>query len=180
MTPDKALQPYLYDDFGRRRFSDYFQTAGARETCRAVKFSKDPAVVAETIRKMSAAMAAIWPLDVDSILIPAPQHIGNAEYTKQLAEEIADLTGARVADILKCRPHQPLYEQKKEGKPLSLELYLAGPLPPTNGHVFFIDNCIGSGKTYTEAQKLIGRPLVPLVYAVDYGRILQKAKTACR
>lgn len=180
MRPSQALQPYLYDDFGRKRFPDYFQTPGVRETCHTIKSSDNSEVLAKTIRKMCRTMAELWPLDVDSILIPAPQHTGDAAYTKEMAEELADLTGARVADVLKCRPHRPLYEQKKEGKPLSLELYLAESVPETNGHVFFVDNCIGTGKTYTEAQKLIGRPLVPLVYAVDYGRVLQQTKAACR
>ena len=40
----------------------------------------------------------------NDILIPAPQHTGNAEYTREIAERIASVTGAKVADILKCIP----------------------------------------------------------------------------
>ena len=42
-------------------------------------------------------------------------HWMNAEYTREIAERIASVTGARVADILKCIPHISLYEQKETG-----------------------------------------------------------------
>lgn len=100
------------------------------------------------------------------ILIPAPQHTGNAEYTKRIAEIVAGETGAVTTDILKCVPHFSWFEAKQVGKPVHIGLYLSGTIP-AGRRCYFIDNVISTGRTFTEGNHLFKGNLRPLVYAVD-------------
>lgn len=109
-------------------------------------------------------------LDSSCYLIPAPQHSGAAEYTREIAEMVATATGAKVLDILRCRPHEPLYEQKLSGSgDAELQLHLVGDVPEY-GRLFFVDNVIATGTTYNHANGLFVGRLIPLVLAIDYGR----------
>ena len=114
-------------------------------------------------------MAAYFADKVDrcDILIPVPQHGGNAEYTKSIAELTAMQTGAEIADIVKCYPHEQLYIQKHKGvKEIDLEFYLTGDIP--NGRrLVLIDNVIGTGETIFRISRLLNKPVLPLVFAID-------------
>ena len=107
-------------------------------------------------------------------LVPAPQHTGNAEYTLEIAKRIAQANpDCEVLDILKCEPHEPLYNQKKDGnrKP-DLELYLdEKPSVPENAKIFLVDNVISTGQTFNTANELFDGKLIPLAYAAsDFAR----------
>ncbi len=106
------------------------------------------------------------------VIVPAPQHSGNAEYTKKIAALVSKQTGATVADILHCVPHSPLYFQKKEGpqQKIDLTLYIKGVIPKGRCY-FFLDNVISTGTTYSAANSLFNGTLKPLVYAVDTSKI---------
>jgi len=97
----------------------------------------------------------------NSVLVPAPQHGGRAEYTLRIAETIADRTGARILDIVRCEPHQPLYEQKLAGEANpELRLRLAGAPPPWRRHTGGRTGT-GSSSTTSSARGGHGRPLPP-------------------
>lgn len=99
------------------------------------------------------------------LIIPAPQHEGKAIYTLQIAEMIADETGAIVIDILHSKERKTLYEQKLSGT-VSAPLFIADYKNlPKNKRIFFLDNVIDTGATLRAAERAVGRRLTPLVYS---------------
>jgi hypothetical protein len=147
----------------------YYEDPGVRQTCHEVKQTSDLELQEQAVRKIAKELIGRNVVGPGNYLIPAPQHTGNAEYTKRIAELVARETGAVTADILRCVPHFSLYEGKKEGKPVHLELYLSGTIP-AGRRCYFIDNVISTGRTFAEANHLFYGDLRPLVYAVDETR----------
>ena len=99
------------------------------------------------------------------LIIPAPQHEGKAIYTLQIAEMIADETGAVVIDILHSKERKTMYEQKLSGT-VSAPLFIADYKNlPKNKRIFFLDNVIDTGATLKAAERAVGRRLTPLVYS---------------
>lgn len=100
------------------------------------------------------------------ILIPMPGHSGVATYTKDLAEQIAGLTGAKVCDIMRGAIRETFYDIKKNGGNVQkdyLGLYLTEELP--EGQIMIVDNCISTGTTAAAALDLTKRGVV-LAYAI--------------
>ena len=99
------------------------------------------------------------------LIIPAPQHEGKAIYTLQIAEMIADETGAIVIDILHSKERKTMYEQKLSGT-VSAPLFIADYKNlPKDKRIFFLDNVIDTGATLRAAERAVGRRLTPLVYS---------------
>lgn len=146
--------------------NSYYHTAGVRKTCHDVKQNENQMLRNEAIKKIAENLISRDIVQPGDVLIPAPQHNGNAEYTKDIANMVSEKTGAVVADVLKCVPHSSLYEQKKEGEKPMLTLYLDGKIP-SGKKLYFIDNVISSGLTFRLANELLHFRLQPLVYAVD-------------
>lgn len=144
----------------------YYKDSGVRQICHEVKQTSDLELQEHVVRKIAQDLIGRNVVRQGDILIPAPQHTGNAEYTKRIAEIVAKETGAVTADILKCVPHFSWFEAKLAGKPMQLGLYLSGTIP-AGRHFYFIDNVISTGRTFTEANRLFKGNLCPLVYAVD-------------
>lgn len=142
---------------------DYYSDYGVREICHGVKERNQ-----DCILEMAAYLSK--QVTSDSILVPVPQHTGRAEYTKEIADLISGWTGACVADVLGCKPHESGYRLKKRGEKYSPRFFLRGEKPV--GRVVLIDNVIATGATIREAERVIGNCDVQ-VYACDYG-----AKTA--
>ena len=150
-------------------FKDYYRSPGAREACHAVKQTADAAARAQAVKDMAEFFAASGAVRDGSVLIPAPQHSGRAEYTKDIAGAVSRMTGAAVADVLKCRPHEPLYDAKRAGRKEGLFFWLDGEIPEGN-EIFFLDNVVSTGMTFFAARRVTGAALKPLVYAADTGR----------
>ena len=161
-----------------RRFQGYYSTPGARAVCHAAKQQADMALRDEAIRTMARHLSRRLMMGdlvdlgaVPAWLVPAPQHHGRADYTLRIASLVAAETGAQVLDILRCDPHEPLYEQKLRGVGTGgVRLWLAGDMPP-GGVPLLVDNVIGTGLTFLLADRLLGGRALPLVFAVDYGRV---------
>ena len=155
-------------------YQDYYTVSGVMETCHAVKQSSDLALRLRAVRKIAAYLEDAFSIDGDCILVPAPQHVGYAVYTRDIADIIAEHTGAAVADVLKCDPGESRYESKKAGKRCSPpDMYASGCLGEAGGkRVLFVDNVISTGETFLTAKRIIegvyGCVLEPAVYAVDY------------
>lgn len=102
---------------------------------------------------------------VNSILIPIPSHGGKSTYTKVLAKELANMSRARVMDILRSEPREMLYKSKKlGGDPGSVDLKFMGingnvekikQILHTASNVILIDNVVDSGVTYEQAHRKI-------------------------
>ena len=131
-----------------------------------VKQNENQMLRNEAIKKIVEDLISRSIVQPGDILIPAPQHNGNAEYTKDIANMVSEKTGAVVADVLKCVPHSSLYDQKKGGEKPRLTLFLDGKIP-LGKNLYFIDNVISSGLTFRLANELLHFRLQPLVYAVD-------------
>lgn len=144
----------------------YYNMPGVRETCHAVKQVADMQAHNDAVKTIAQALVDMNLVTDKDYLIPAPQHTGKAEYTKEIATAVSELTGATVLDVLHCKPHVPLYDQKKRGIPFDLRLYIKGNIPST-GKLFFVDNVAATWSTFKQANKLFNGKLNPLIYAVD-------------
>lgn len=142
----------------------YYHDVGVRDICKAVK--KNDVNAIDIIAKYIIEGRMV---SDDSILIPVPQHYGFATYTKTICDKVALETGCKVADILRCIPHESIYQQKLYGKQPSIIYYINGIIP--QGKLFFVDNVISTGLSFYKANQLFGHSLTPLVYAVDETRV---------
>ena len=101
----------------------------------------------------------------DDTIVPAPQHTGHAEYTLDIAKQIAARTGCKVCDCLSVVPRDTLYDMKKAGKPIE-DIMLRKKVKIPGKRIWFLDNIIASGHTFKQAKELIPG-LIPLPYAVS-------------
>ena len=146
------------------KYNSYYNSLKTREICHNIA-GDDLDKRNEAVKTMADWFINQNIIGPDDILIPAPQHTGNAEYTKEIAELVSKTTGAEIADILKCEPQEPLYEQKQAATPdLDPKLYVNGNIPEGK-RLVLIDNVISTGVTFNEANKLIPG-ITPMVYAI--------------
>lgn len=123
-----------------------------------------------------------------TVLLPAPQHTGEAEYTLEIAEMIQKKLGPNMVNIcnaLVCDPHETMYDQKRSlaagsANPLSAEQISsldAGNMRWREhaAQIFgkyihwkhcLLDNVISTGRTFEEARKLVP-DIEPLVFAAS-------------
>lgn len=137
-----------------------YKDKGVRDLCHGVKDRDQIA-----IKEMAEYFIGLDIINANSIIIPAPQHEGYAIYTKQIAEIVARETKAKICDVLRCKPHEMLYKQKKKGRVIIPKLYLTEQLIET-GNIFFLDNVIDTGTTFNAANIIFKGNLKPLVYAI--------------
>lgn len=143
------------------KYQSYYYSQGVRELCHAVKNGSTAAI--KTIAEYLMQTADIKRND---ILIPAPQHTGKATYNKAIADIISTRTGAKTADILRCKPRETLYKQKlRQSEQLHTDFYLADEIP--TGKIYVIDNVISTGRTIFDISELLKTSFIPLVFAVD-------------
>ena len=140
--------------------NSYYSTEGVREMCHAVKEEKG-AAYKKAVQVIADYLLSLGFVKPEDHLIPAPQHKGRAEYTKDIAERLAKKTSANLCDILARIPQDALYDQKQAGRAEIPKLYLIGEIP-TSGRLFFVDNVISTGITFWSAEILIPE-LIPLV-----------------
>ena len=118
----------------------------------------------KSITRAASEMAKFVSPDVT--LIPMPGHTGVATYTLTLAEQIAELTGAKVCDIMRGTIRETFYDIKKNGGKVQkdyLGLFLTEEIP--EGKIMIVDNCISTGTTAAAALDLTKRGIV-LAYAI--------------
>ena len=162
--------------FAGFNFNSYYHSTHTRDICHDIKQTESAEARAKAITEMAAYLGEqIKNLNSPLYLVPAPQHTGDAEYTLEIANQMAAANpNCKVLDILKCEPHETLYEQKKNGnRQGELNFYLVdGAEIPENARLFFVDNVISSGNTFNEANKLFNGSLFPLVYSVsDFAKL---------
>lgn len=165
--------------FAGFNFNSYYHSTHTRDICHDIKQTESAEARAKAITEMAAYLGEqIKNLNSPLYLVPAPQHTGNAEYTLEIANQMAAANpNCKVLDILKCEPHETLYEQKKNGnRQGELNFYLVdGAEIPENARLFLVDNVISSGNTFNEANKLFNGNLFPLVYSVsDFAKLEMK------
>lgn len=138
----------------------YDQTS--RVICHGIKDNNPDAIVTAAFK-----MADCLPESQDVVLVPAPSHKGYATNTLKLANMIARISGAEVADILRGKERESNYSAKKAGhgmKPSDLGFYLTDTLPEDKV-VVFVDNCCDTGATAFAAAGVLGSCVV-LTYAM--------------
>lgn len=154
----------IYQTSSKMIYQSYYYSPGVRNICHAVKHNNSHAV--RIIAEYLTEQADIKPHD---IIIPVPQHTGKAVYNKAIANIIATRTGAKIADILRCKPRETLYKQKlRQPEQLHTDFYLADEIP--TGKIYIIDNVIATGQTIFDICELLNTSFIPLVFAVDETR----------
>lgn len=128
-----------------------------RELCHAVKgcrHSNTPAII-------RAAMLLVEAIDCPTVLVPVPSHTGFATDMFALAGVVCVEAAKRgvpceVADVLACRPHPSLCEEKhKEGgghpEDIRIVMYQMGGEKSmerlAGKYVLLVDNVVDTGKT---------------------------------
>ena len=147
--------------------NDYYLGTRVRSNCRVVKTPGMSREKLAAIDEISDALLGSRLITSKSVLVPAPQHSGRAEYMLRIANRLSSLTGAQVLDIVRCVPHLPSYTLKKQGKAAVVEFFLDGEVAEGRD-IVFIDNVISTGRTFADVNSLFGGVLKPLFYAADY------------
>lgn len=187
------LELEIKNEYSGLKARSYYNSKGTRENCHNLKelyteqtynpeepqntdYIKAKSEIADYFIRQNI-------FDENSILIPAPQHTGKAEYTKDLCNEICFHTHSKLLDCLQCKPHKTLYEQKKNNEKINVEMslfdldenleqknvkefpeltekyYLQGK------NIYFIDNVMSTGYTFNQASKIIPG-IIPAPYAI--------------
>lgn len=157
----------------------YYNSINTRKYCHDIKEQKDTKKYNEALHNIALYLSSQIP--ENSLLIPAPNHGGEALYTKELALTIAHLSNSDFMNVLSCKPHETLYEQKKEGKEEELKFFFKSKnledtfyaVKDNYKNIYFIDNVISTGQTFNAAQKLIPE-LIPCAYAICNFAKIQK------
>lgn len=180
---DEAKAKDLFDAALRENIGNgmtpYVAAGGYRGSmdrlARGVK-SRDPKVVTE----VADLMAPLIP--DNAILVPAPSHSGTATDMLDVANAIAERTGAPVADVLKSEARESQYESKREsGRPITatqMGITMTGELPDGMLPVV-IDNVVNSGNTAEACVKALGKGVVvSLADAADRRKHVSSLKSA--
>lgn len=133
-----------------------------------------------TAIKIAARMLADTVKD-DSILIPAPQSSGHAEYTLAIANEIARLNPTcQVIDLFISNKRERMYDRKKNGEDAKgitngFRIKSASHyhrLFRRNQNVYIIDNNIHTGRTFQELQNVIMEKfgVSPILLAITHAK----------
>ena len=75
--------------------NSYYHTAGVRKTCHDVKQNENQML----IKKIAEDLISRDIVQPGDVLIPAPQHNGNAEYTKDVANMVSEKNDKSIAAI---------------------------------------------------------------------------------
>lgn len=161
----------------------YYNSKNTRKLCHIIKEAdRNSEEYKNAIEQMADYFVNQGIFNENSVLIPAPQHTGKAEYTWHLAAAISQKTNSPIADILRCKPHETLYEQKKNGIEPDVDFYLENAKGVKNlnnlfdettiefwkrngDKVYLLDNNISTGLTFNKAEKLLPG-LIPAPYAI--------------
>ena len=151
----------------------YYNSKGTRELCHIIKeANRNSEEYKNAIEKAASYIAEHIHKSRHTYLVPAPNHNGKAEYTYDIARIIGLKINAPVFNILECKPHETLYEQKKKNLEPDVELFLndygksvISNFPEGRNYIYLIDNCISTGLTFNKAAELING-LIPAVYAI--------------
>ena len=89
-------------------YYEYYKDIGVAEVCKAVKNDDNADLKNLAINMMVLHFAGI--VEDESVIIPVPQHTGQAEYTREIAERLVDclkesenFKNIIMLDILKCK-----------------------------------------------------------------------------
>lgn len=151
----------------------YYNSKGTRELCHVIKEAdRNSEKYKNAIETAASYIAEHIHKSRHTYLVPAPNHNGKAEYTYDIARIVGLKINAPVFNILECKPHETLYEQKKKNLEPDVELFLndygksvISNFPEGRNYIYLIDNCISTGLTFNKAAELING-LIPAVYAI--------------
>lgn len=138
---------------------EYYGANSAREIAHAAKKGSNAAI-------LQAAIDLAKIISPGSTLIPAPSRHGYATETLKLAQYISEITHCNIADIVKGKPRNSIYESKKNGVPIvSSDLDLVVKGDPGEAPVI-IDFVFATGITVASiAQHIKGARVA--IYARD-------------
>lgn len=153
------------------KYQDYDTTPGVRQLVDDLRQNEDPLLRSRAIAVISEWFVKFGEVGKFDVLVPVPQHSGDAEYTKKICENIASVTGASVLDIVKCSP-VPSFKTYKPNDNKRYEYYRSDRIADAkNSNFYFVDSIIKSGDTYKQVNDLFDQQLIPMVFAVDYKKL---------
>jgi hypothetical protein len=143
---------------------DYYAVNNVRNLCHKLK-NGDPGAI------LTIAQALSTQISKGDLIIPMPNRHGVAGVMGDVCTEIQLLTSCGMWDGLRGDPRESIYEAKKNGNPLSVNLTLAAPLPSTHGRCFVVDGIIDTGTTMNAALKLL-----PGAHACSFAKVDKAAE----
>lgn len=136
----------------------------------------DPAAIS------AAAEAMARHVPRGATLVPVPGHTGSSSANLALAEAIAKVAGARVADGLGRIPTESQYARRKAGKPplgpADIRMTWHGRRPA--GVVLLIDNVVTTGATAEAAARALGGGVALLAWADARGGAVARRRNPGR
>ncbi len=131
--------------------ADYYKTDGARTLAHEAKAGS-----ADAITQMAKEMAPLVP--AGAVLVPIPSKDGSATITLEVAKALAELTGRPMADVIKGKSRDSVYDFKFEGNDtdnLKSEFFeFKLEQEPPAGDILLIDNVYDTGTTAKYAANL--------------------------
>jgi len=108
-------------------------------------------------------------LPSNAIIVPIPNHKGVPIQTMQLAKSLSAFTGVPVLDALRGCEHEPQYEAKYKGRPLTDKQFGFHRIAsiPRGKIPFLIDNVVDTGSTSKAAYQALGIKGVVLSFAMS-------------
>lgn len=99
----------------------------------------------------------------DKVLVPIPNHDGDAGWTYKLAVLIASICGATVCDVLQGFPRESSHEAKIAGRNIKSKVWFfkKPEVKYPSRNVILIDNCFATGATIEAARKALDLPYAP-------------------
>ena len=158
---NENLELEIFNKYSGLKAKSYYDSKNTKKYCHDIKKNDGSEEYINALNNIVDYFVSQGIFDEKSVLVPAPQHTGIAEYTKDIAEHIAEKTGSFVADIMHCREHEPLYDIKKSGIKPRLKFYIMTNRDmdqklsfwKNNGYKFYyIDNNISTGVTFNTAM----------------------------
>lgn len=99
----------------------------------------------------------------NQVLVPVPNHDGDAGWTYKLAILIASICGATVCDALQGFPRESSHDAKVAGRDIKSKVwfYKIPDIDCPAHNVVLIDNCFATGATIEAARKALNLPNAP-------------------
>ena len=97
-------------------------------------------------------------LPTGAVVVPMPGHLGHSDQMHDVAVKLHERRDdIVVCEMLRCKPHESNYSQKKYSTPVPVEMYVSYPFNQgiSSDGVFVIDNVICTGVTASAALEVL-------------------------
>jgi predicted amidophosphoribosyltransferase len=152
---------------------DYYSSSRVRDVAHALKRAESRAVAV-------AALAMARLVKRGAVLVPVPSSAGDTRVNAVLANEVAELAGGSVCDVLGRRtPVESSYLRRKAGgTSLTVREHHMVASAACDGRLYLVDNVVSTGSTVRAARRALDGRAQALVWAVDSARFYGRGACA--